>query len=82
MPYPAGNRAAVRKRIIDSARKLFDRHGFECVSPRRAADPGGECDLSELAGDSLGTWLTYLLHPPVRGPIYLKPCVRRHRFNC
>src|ERR1700687_3279273 len=28
--------------------------------PRRAADPGGECDLSEFAGDSLGTWLTYL----------------------
>ena len=32
MPYPAGHRAAVRKRIIDSARKLFNRHGFECVS--------------------------------------------------
>src|ERR1700686_1905622 len=32
MPYPAGHRAAVRKRIIDSARKLFNRHGFECTS--------------------------------------------------
>jgi TetR/AcrR family transcriptional repressor of nem operon len=32
MPYPSGHRAAVRKRIIDSARKLFNRHGFECVS--------------------------------------------------
>jgi TetR/AcrR family transcriptional repressor of nem operon len=32
MPYPAGHRAAVRKRIIDSARKLFNRYGFECVS--------------------------------------------------
>jgi TetR/AcrR family transcriptional regulator, transcriptional repressor for nem operon len=32
MPYPAGHRAAVRKRIIDSARKLFNRRGFECVS--------------------------------------------------
>jgi AcrR family transcriptional regulator len=32
MPYPAGHRAAVRKRIIDSARRLFNRHGFECVS--------------------------------------------------
>src|SRR5271154_981012 len=32
MPYPAGHRAAVRKRVIDSARKLFNRHGFECVS--------------------------------------------------
>jgi AcrR family transcriptional regulator len=32
MPYPIGHRAAVRKRIIDSARRLFNRHGFECVS--------------------------------------------------
>lgn len=32
MPYPVGHRAAVRKRIIDSARRLFNRHGFECTS--------------------------------------------------
>ncbi len=32
MPYPAGHRAAVKKDIIDSARKLFNRHGFESVS--------------------------------------------------
>lgn len=32
MPYPAGHRAAVKKKIIDSARKLFNRHGFEGVS--------------------------------------------------
>jgi TetR/AcrR family transcriptional repressor of nem operon len=32
MPYPAGHRAAVKKDIIDSARKLFNRHGFENVS--------------------------------------------------
>ena len=32
MPYPTGHRAAVKKNIIDSARKLFNRHGFECVS--------------------------------------------------
>jgi AcrR family transcriptional regulator len=32
MPYPTGHRAAVRKRIIGSARRLFNRHGFECVS--------------------------------------------------
>jgi TetR/AcrR family transcriptional repressor of nem operon len=31
MPYPAGHRAAVKKNIIDSARKLFNRHGFESV---------------------------------------------------
>src|SRR5271169_832213 len=32
MPYPTGHRAAVKKNIIDSARKLFNRHGFESVS--------------------------------------------------
>jgi TetR/AcrR family transcriptional regulator, transcriptional repressor for nem operon len=32
MPYPAGHRAAVKKNIIDSARKLFNRYGFEGVS--------------------------------------------------
>jgi hypothetical protein len=32
MPYPAGHRAAVKRNIIDSARKLFNRHGFESVS--------------------------------------------------
>src|SRR6266403_247741 len=32
MPYPAGHRAAVKKNIINSARKLFNRHGFESVS--------------------------------------------------
>jgi TetR/AcrR family transcriptional repressor of nem operon len=31
-PYPAGHRAAVKKNIIDSARKLFNRYGFESVS--------------------------------------------------
>jgi len=32
MPYPTGHRAAVKKSIIDSARRLFNRHGFENVS--------------------------------------------------
>jgi len=32
MAYPAGHRMAVKKSIIDSARKLFNRHGFENVS--------------------------------------------------
>jgi TetR/AcrR family transcriptional regulator, transcriptional repressor for nem operon len=32
MPYPAGHRDSVRKGIIDSARKLFNRYGFESVS--------------------------------------------------
>jgi len=32
MPYPTGHRAAVKRNIIDSARRLFNRHGFESVS--------------------------------------------------
>ena len=32
MPYPAGHRDRVRKKIIQSARRLFNRHGFESVS--------------------------------------------------
>ncbi len=32
MPYSAGHRERVKKNIIDSARKLFNRHGFENVS--------------------------------------------------
>jgi TetR/AcrR family transcriptional repressor of nem operon len=35
MPYPAGHRVAVKKNIIDSARRLFNRHGFESVSLNR-----------------------------------------------
>jgi TetR/AcrR family transcriptional regulator, transcriptional repressor for nem operon len=32
MPYPAGHRNEVRKRIVQSARRLFNRHGFDRVS--------------------------------------------------
>ena len=32
MPYPNGHRSVVRKRIVDSARGLFNLHGFESVS--------------------------------------------------
>jgi TetR/AcrR family transcriptional regulator, transcriptional repressor for nem operon len=32
MPYPSGHRKEVRKRIVDSARRLFNRFGFENVS--------------------------------------------------
>lgn len=31
MPYPAGHREGVRKRIVESARRLFNRNGFENV---------------------------------------------------
>jgi len=32
MPYPPGHREQVRKKIVDSARRLFNRSGFENVS--------------------------------------------------
>jgi len=32
MPYPTGHRPEVRGKIIQSARRLFNRHGFDCVS--------------------------------------------------
>jgi len=32
MPYPAGHRMEVRKNIVQSARKLFNRYGFDNVS--------------------------------------------------
>jgi TetR/AcrR family transcriptional regulator, transcriptional repressor for nem operon len=32
MSYPTGHRVTVKKNIIDSARRLFNRHGFENVS--------------------------------------------------
>lgn len=32
MPYPAGHRERVRKKIVDSARRLFNRSGFAGVS--------------------------------------------------
>jgi TetR/AcrR family transcriptional regulator, transcriptional repressor for nem operon len=32
MPYPAGHKERIRARIVDAARRLFNRHGFEQVS--------------------------------------------------
>jgi AcrR family transcriptional regulator len=32
MPYPASHRTEVKKKIVSSARRLFNRHGFEKVS--------------------------------------------------
>lgn len=41
MPYPSGHRDGVRKKIVQSARKLFNRYGFENVSVNRImADAG------------------------------------------
>jgi TetR/AcrR family transcriptional regulator, transcriptional repressor for nem operon len=35
MPYPAGHRSSVRARIVESARRLFNRDGFENVSVKQ-----------------------------------------------
>jgi TetR/AcrR family transcriptional repressor of nem operon len=32
MPYPTGHRTAVKRKIVDSARQLFNRRGFDNVS--------------------------------------------------
>ena len=32
MPYPPGHRKAIKRKIVDSARRLFNRSGFENVS--------------------------------------------------
>ncbi len=32
MPYPRGHRAEVKEKIVQSARRLFNRHGFDSVS--------------------------------------------------
>ena len=32
MPYPVGHRVGVKKKIVESARRLFNRHGFDNIS--------------------------------------------------
>lgn len=41
MPYPAGHRSNRKKQIIDSARRLFNRHGFENVSVQQIMAAAG-----------------------------------------
>jgi TetR/AcrR family transcriptional regulator, transcriptional repressor for nem operon len=41
MPYPAGHRDEVKKQIVASARRLFNRHGFENVSVDRIMSAAG-----------------------------------------
>lgn len=41
MPYPARHRVEVRRRIIDSARRLFNRHGFDSVSLKQIMAAAG-----------------------------------------
>lgn len=41
MPYPEGHRENVRSKIVESARRLFNRHGFENVSLKRIMGDAG-----------------------------------------
>jgi TetR/AcrR family transcriptional regulator, transcriptional repressor for nem operon len=41
MPYPAGHRTEVKRKIINSARKLFNRHGFDNVSLKQIMSGAG-----------------------------------------
>lgn len=41
MPYPASHRVQVRKRIVESARKLFNRYGFDNVSIQKIMSGAG-----------------------------------------
>jgi TetR/AcrR family transcriptional repressor of nem operon len=41
MPYPVGHRNEVRKKIVQSARRLFNRHGFDGVSLKQVMAGAG-----------------------------------------
>ena len=41
MPYPVGHRAKVKKQIVESARRLFNRHGFENISISQIMERAG-----------------------------------------
>jgi TetR/AcrR family transcriptional repressor of nem operon len=67
MPYPAGHRAEVRRRIVESARRLFNRHGFESISVDQIMSGAGLTrggfysyfeSKSELYVEVLGCFLT------------------------
>lgn len=41
MPYPVGHRVRVKKRIVESARRLFSRYGFDNVSVQQIMSGAG-----------------------------------------
>ncbi|HEV3150494.1 MAG TPA: TetR/AcrR family transcriptional regulator [Acidobacteriaceae bacterium] len=67
MPYPVGHRTEVRKKIVESARRLFNRHGFENISVDQIMSGAGltrggfysyfECK-SDLYAEVLGCFFT------------------------
>jgi TetR/AcrR family transcriptional regulator, transcriptional repressor for nem operon len=60
MPYPVGHRAVVKRKIIQSARRLFKRHGFDNVSVQQ---------IMSGAGLTHGGFYTYF---PSKSALYTK----------
>jgi TetR/AcrR family transcriptional repressor of nem operon len=67
MPYPAGHRTEVRKKIVHSARRLFNRRGFENVTVSQIMEGAGLThggfysyfkSKSDLYAEVLGCFLT------------------------
>lgn len=67
MPYPVGHRVEVKKKIVESARRLFNRHGFENVSVDQIMSGAGLTrggfysyfeSKSDLYAEVLGCFLT------------------------
>lgn len=67
MPYPAGHRAEVKRKIIGSARRLFNRYGFDNVSLNQIMADAGLThggfysyfdNKSDLYSEALGCFFT------------------------
>jgi TetR/AcrR family transcriptional regulator, transcriptional repressor for nem operon len=63
MPYPRGHQLEVRKKIIESARRLFNRHGFDNVSLQQIMARAGLTysyfrSKADLYADVLGCFFT------------------------
>ncbi len=67
MSYPEGHRSQVRRRIVSSARRLFNRHGFDNVSLDQIMSGAGLtrggfysyfCSKSDLYTEVLGCFFT------------------------
>jgi TetR/AcrR family transcriptional repressor of nem operon len=67
MPYPSGHRQKTKKKIVESARKLFNRYGFEVVSIQQIMAGAGLThggfysyfkSKSELYAEVLGCFFT------------------------
>jgi TetR/AcrR family transcriptional regulator, transcriptional repressor for nem operon len=69
MPYPAGHRTEMRKKIVESARRLFNRYGFDAVSI---------AEIMEGAGLTHGVFYSYFgsksaLYSEVLGCFFTDP---------